>query len=120
MAEKMTKIESLSAIRVFLMEHDAPDFMVDFAQHEVDLLVNRAEKRKPSISKATAENAKIREQLFDLIAEAESPVTSADLAEISGMSVNKVAGLLRDLVKENRINKSVDKKKSFYSIKAGD
>lgn len=115
MENKMTKVQSLTAIRDLLTAQGV-DTYTEFLDHEIALLVKRSENRKPSQSKTTKENAEVREKLFDAIAMAETPVSSADLSALTGLSVNKVAGLLRGLVTDGRIKTTKDKKRTLYSL----
>ena len=79
-----------------------------------DTLVKRAEKAKTAPhkpSKATLANAEMMGKIVDFLATQSEPLTSAEIAEQTGLDVRKVRGLIgrSDAVKAVRINSKLTK-----------
>lgn len=92
--------------------------LVDFINHELELL-DRKSSGKPT--KNQVENDGI---MYDIITELErigNKVTITDLQNQSEIlkdySNQKLSALLKKLVESDKVEKTVDKKKSYFSIK---
>lgn len=93
--------------------------VVEFAQHEIELLERKASKSTQT--KVQKENEILIEQLFDALAEMEKPVTITEFqklssAEVATLSNQKLSSLLKKLCDENRVVKTTEKKKSYFSV----
>lgn len=93
--------------------------VIDFAQHEIELLERKASKSTQT--KVQKENEILIEQLFDALAEMEKPVTITEFqklssAEVATLSNQKLSSLLKKLCDEKRVVKTTEKKKSYFSV----
>lgn len=91
--------------------------IVDFLNHEIELLSKKSNVK----TKTQKENEVLVERVFDALVAVGRPVTVSELqgadAEIGDMSNQKVSALLKKLVDAERVVKTVDKKKSYFSVK---
>lgn len=91
--------------------------IVDFLNHEIELLSKKSNVK----TKTQKENEVLVERVFDALVVVGRPVTVSELqgadAEIGDMSNQKVSALLKKLVDAERVVKTVDKKKSYFSVK---
>lgn len=91
--------------------------IVDFLNHEIELLSKKSNVK----TKTQKENEVLVERVFDALVTVGRPVTVSELqgadAEIGDMSNQKVSALLKKLVDAERVVKTVDKKKSYFSVK---
>jgi len=115
MANKMTKVEMFNAIKA-VAEVSANSDMVAFIDHEIELLNRKAQNKKPT--KTQEENESIKaEILANLTSEG---VTVTELQgksdALSALSNQRVSALLRQLVEAKEVVKTVDKKKSYFSL----
>ena len=119
MEKKMTKKEMFNLIANAMKENDD---VVAFCKHEIELLEKKASKS--SQTKTQKENAILIESIFSALATVGRPVTITELQtevdEMSSYSNQKLSALLKKLVDCGRVVKTVDKKKSYFSIATDD
>lgn len=117
---KVTKKERFEMIKEIVLnacvENEAE--MIEFIDNEINLLnKKRASGAKTATQK---ENEVLVERLYEVLAEIGRPVTVSELQkendEFRAMSNQKVSALMKKLSDAERVNKTVDKKKSYFSI----
>ena len=120
--KKLTKMNKFEMVMEILVngEFDNKDLLIEFVQHEMDLLAKKNSTgtvRKPS--KTQQENAEyvaiIEEMLLD-----QTPRTISDIqAEneiFAEMTNQKMSALLKKLVDSQKVIKFVEKKKTYFQI----
>ena len=119
MEKKMTKKEMFNLIANAMKENDD---VVAFCKHEIELLEKKVSKSGQT--KTQKENAILIERVFSALATVGRPVTIAELqtevVEMSNYSNQKLSALLKKLVDCDRVVKTIDKKKSYFSIVTDD
>lgn len=94
--------------------------MVEFLNHEIELLERKASKSTQT--KTQKENEGIKEIILNTLTEISKPVTITELqnanTELAEFSNQKISALLKQLVDSKVIDKMIDKKKSFFSVKS--
>ena len=111
----MTKKEMFVEI-VNLAKENGRDDIVEFCNHEVELL----SKKRSDNSKAKAEADARAEKVFLALSEMDKPVTITELLkltsdeEVAGYSNQRVSALIRKL--GDRVVKTMDKKTAYFSI----
>lgn len=117
---KITKRERFEMIKEIVLnacvENEAE--MIEFIDNEINLLnKKRASGAKTATQK---ENEVLVERLYEVLAEIGRPVTVSELQkendEFGAMSNQKVSALMKKLTDAGKVNKTVDKKKSYFSI----
>ena len=92
--------------------------LVDFIDHELELLDRKSSKS--SQTKTQKENETIKEKIIVALREIARPVTVDELrasdANMGEFSNQKLSALLKQLVDTNVVVKTIDKKKSYFSI----
>lgn len=115
---KITKKEMFTEILALVKDNKA---MVDFINHEIELL----DKKKSSGSKKAKEtkdaNQKLADDLYIALAELDIPVTISEFQKESksGLAIlsnQKLSYLLRLLVSEGRVIRTEEKKKAYFSV----
>ncbi len=121
MTKKMTKKEMFAVIAETIerMEVDNKAEMLNFIDHEIELLNKKS--GKSGQTKTQKENEIFKEQLITAFAEMTEPVTISEFmekstSEVAKLSNQKLSALLNQLVKAERMVKTVEKKKSYFSI----
>lgn len=115
MANKTTKREVINAM---LAEEViiANDTYKAYLEHELELLDKKAANKKPS--KTQEENVEIKAEIVSVLSEEKATVselmTKSDI--LKGLSNQKISALLRQLVEEGKAVKTIDKKKSYFTI----
>ena len=120
MAKKMTKRDYFNRILSYAHEEDK-----EFLEHELDLLDKKnAADRKPSAKLIAKRNADA-DLRAAIVTEMEMGVkyTAADmvkalptLAAVEGMTAAKVSYLMRDLSADGSVVKTVEKRRTYYSL----
>lgn len=105
---KMLEVEAIASNELF----------VEFINHELELLDRKSSKSTQT--KTQVENEGIKNAIVESLERVAKAVTITELQELDSEMANysnqKLSALLKQLVKENRVVKTVDKKKSYFSI----
>lgn len=115
--KKITKKEMFAMI----MEVEgvkANEDMVNFIKHEIELLEKKSSKSGQT--KTQKENEGILVAITEALAEVSAPVTITELqAQVPAMaeySNQKLSALMKKLVDSKVVVKTIDKKKSYFSL----
>ena len=117
--KRVTKKEYFGMVREIVEASgvENKEDILAFIDREVELL----SKRKNGETKAQKENAELMEVVYNKLTEMGRAVTATEifneLRDNEAITSNqKVSALLKKLVDEERIVKTADKKKSYFSI----
>lgn len=90
--------------------------MVEFLDHEIELLDKKARNKKPT--KTQEENEGIKVEILNVLTNEGMTVTEIQSKSdvLGSLSNQRVSALLRQLVDANVVVKSVDKKKSYFAL----
>ena len=93
--------------------------IVDFCNHEIELLANRKSSKK-GMTKVQKENEGVKASIVEALAGFEEGVTVSDLIKssegLSEYSNQKISALLRLLITEGKVEKTMSGKKAFFSL----
>ena len=113
----MTKKEMFETIATVNADNEE---IVNFCKHEIELLANRKNSGKRSLTATQKANLVIMEKIVQALALFDHPVTVTELmdnsADLEGYSCQKLSALLKKLVEDGRVVKDLDGKKAFYGI----
>lgn len=94
------------------------DELVNFINHEIELLDKKANSKTPS--KTQIANESIKETIKNVLVESARPMTITDIQaqnnELAELSNQKISALLTQLVNEKVVVRTVDKKKAYFTI----
>ena len=112
---KMTQRDYFNEIIALAEANDRSD-LVEFAEGRIALLDKKASAKKPT--KTQEENIAIKTEIMSVLTN--EGVTVSDLQSksdvLGSLSNQRVSALLRQLVAEEKVVKTVDKKKSFFAL----
>lgn len=117
MAEKkITKREQFAELKAMAETAGRTD-LVDFINHEIELLVKKSSK------KAKPENEEMYKEVISVLAGFDRPVTVSEILasgmlDIAKYSNQRITALLKKGIENNEVVKVIDKKKSLFSIKS--
>ena len=120
MTKKMTKKEMFAMVMevVEVAEVENKASMMDFLAHEIELLERKSSSPKKSATQV--ENEKIMIVLLESLAEVGEPTTLTGLWEkvprTKEYSNQKMSALMKKLIDEGKVVKTIDKKKSYFSL----
>lgn len=119
---KITKRDNYMALSALVSASDAPNKaqLLDFIAHEVDLLDRKASKASGTVSKTAQENEVIKAHILSALETAEKALTITEFQgafpEFADYSNQKMSALFSQLVKAGKVDKTIDKKKSYFSL----
>ncbi len=118
--KKITKKDMFNEVIAIAESLDRQD-IVDFAKHEIELLEKKASKS--SQTKTQKENEVLLGQLELALAEFDRPVTISEFMkesshEVATLSNQKLSALMKKLVDGGKVEKTVEKKKSYFALKS--
>lgn len=115
MANKKTQKDFFKDI-IAMAEEMGRDDIVDFAKGRIEALEKKAGSKKPT--KTQAENVALKDIILSVMSDEGMTVTEIQLKDnvLGDLSNQKVSALIRQLVDEGKVVKTVDKKKSFFSL----
>lgn len=94
--------------------------LVDFINHELELLNRKSSKS--TLSKTQVENNSIKDIIMNVLQESAKPMTITDIQasneDLKEYSNQKISALLKQLVDSQVVDKKIDKKKSYFTIKS--
>ena len=120
MANKITKREIIKAM---LEEQvvQANETYMGFLTHELELLDNKSANRKPT--KNQADNVAFKRIILATMAEMDRAATVSEIqaedSALGSLSNQRVSALIRQLVEEGKVIKSIDKKRTLFALVPG-
>lgn len=119
-----TRKEMFTSVSDFLAQHDADTDLIDFINHQIELLDNKKESKKQS--KEQEENVTYSNAIYEQMA-FERKYSAAELMKElpavgdwnanheTELSVQKLASLLKPLVDGGKVIKTTEKRRVFYT-----
>ena len=116
MNKKLTKRDHFTAL-LALAEVQNDQTLVDFINHELELLTKKnSTERKPTAAQKENEGIKA----IILAALTTTPTSISDLqkkdAALAEISNQKISALLRQLIIDNKVVRTEDKKKALFAL----
>jgi HSP90 family molecular chaperone len=117
MANKITKVQMFEMIKAEVADNKD---MVEFINHEIELLNKKSANKKPT--KIQEQNEVLKDKIVEVLGNYSNGVTASEVlasdSVFTGLSNQKISALLKALVEEGKVAKTVDKKKSIFSLVA--
>lgn len=115
--KKLTKKDYFKELKELVIDRQD---LVDFIDHEIELLTKKGSKSTPT--KTQVENEAIKEKIVATLVELDRYATITDIqnanTELADLSNQKVSALLKQLVDTNVVEKMLDKKKAYFKASA--
>ena len=115
--KKMTKKDYFNELRELVIDRQD---LVDFIDHEIELLSKKGSRTAPT--KTQVENENIKNVIVDTLKALDRPVIITELQsanpELANYSNQKISALLKQLVEANQVLRQVDKKKAYFKASA--
>lgn len=117
MANKMTKKDYFNQL-LAIKEVSANEDLVGFINHEIELLAKKS--GKSGQTKTQKENEVILKTIVECLATDRTPMTITELqgayTELANFSNQKLSALMKKLVDNGTVTKTIDKKKSYFVL----
>ena len=122
MEKKLTKRDYFNQIINLATANDRED-IVEFAKHEIELLDKKKSNGKAKVNETMDKNVEL---VYERLSTYGGKATATELIAKGGLeplsndsgviTTQKVASYLNKLVAQGRVNKVVDKKKTYFSV----
>lgn len=117
MANKITKKDRYTEM-ISLFEEMGRTDLVEFCQHEVELVTKKSGNRKPSA--VSEQDERLKAITVEVLSDMEKGGTVSDISkgheELRGLSNQKMAAILKKLIEDGKVVKEMDKKKAIFSL----
>lgn len=124
---KVTKKDYFNALRNLVVGTEKVEnktALIDFIDNELALLAKKANSAKSKPSKSQVENESIKEAIIAALNKAEKALTITEFQtaypEFAEYSNQKLSALFKQLVDAGEVEKTVVKKKSYFSVTVSD
>ena len=115
MAEK--KITKRMVLEYILKEYATDTMVVEYATHEIELLDKKASTKVAT--KNQKENVEIKDIILSVLTD--TPARIADIQarneKLATLSNQKMTSLITQLIKEEKVERVVDKKNSLFKLR---
>lgn len=114
MEKKITKREVINAM---LAEEviASNEVYTNFLNHEIELLNKKSASHKST--KTQEANVVIKDNILEVLANAEEGMTATDIAKAVDITVQKASSLLKQMVENDKTAaKTMDKRKALFSV----
>ncbi len=112
----MTKKEMYANIATLLADNTE---VVEFCNHEVELLDNRKSSKKGMTATQKA-NIEVKANIIDILNDTEEAMTVTEILQdgrMEGFTNQKISALLRQLMAEGLVDKVIEGKKARFCVK---
>ena len=111
----MTKREMFEVIATAMADNAE---VVEFCNHEVELLEKRYANKSNKPSKKQVENEALKGRIVEVLESADAPMTISEIKEGLGedFTSQKISALLTQLVKAETVVKTYEKKVAYFGI----
>ena len=111
--KKMTKKEKFAMVKEYVLDNP---MLVEFIDNEINLLTKKASSSAKTQTQKANEN--IKEKIVELLKSKDMQYTITEFQnafeDMSEYSNQKLSALFTQLVNEKKVEKTVDKKKSYF------
>ena len=111
--KKLTKKDYFKELKELVIDRQD---LVDFIDHEIELLSKKSSKSVPT--KTQVENEKFKEKIVATLVELDKYATITEIqnanTELADLSNQKMSALLKQLFDNKVIDKVIDKKKAYF------
>lgn len=113
MANKVTKVERISnIINAYAISGEDKEFLL----HEIELINKRNASKSGKPTKKQTENETVKQSIYEAM-EVGKPYTATDIATALNLpSPQKASALLKQMVDAGVVAKSVDKRRSYFTL----
>lgn len=111
--KKLTKKEKFAMIKEYIADNE---MLMEFVDNEINLLTKKASSSAKS--KNQVENENIKEKIVELLKSTDMQYTITEFQnafeDMKAYSNQKLSALFTQLVSENKVERIVDKKKTYF------
>lgn len=126
---KVTKKENFeNLLKIKEVKNNAE--LVEFIEHEIELLNRKSASRKLGITKASQQNIEIMQKIKEVLTKQNEPIMIKDLLkntelseyiyedkdEIKTLTSQKISALIKKMLDNGEVKRTVEKSNAYFSI----
>lgn len=121
-----TRKEMFTSVSDFLAQHDADTALIDFINHQIDMLSRKSADGEKKLTKEQEQNLVYTEQIYQTM-EPDRRYSVPELMKIlpfieeynesheNDFSMQKFTSLVKPLIEANKVIKTTEKRKVYYT-----
>lgn len=121
-----TRKEMFTSVSDFLASHDADAALIDFINHQIDLVSRKSATGEKKLTKEQEQNLAYTEQIFQTMETGRRYSVAELMKELpfieeyndtheNDFSMQKFTSLVKPLIESGRVIKTVEKRKTYYT-----
>lgn len=118
--EKATKKDMYNILLTLNAVKEVPE-LVKFVENEISLLDNKKAKAQEKRAKNSGDNAVLQKEIVEVLLKKAKSMRIAEIqkgnAKLENLSNQKMSSLLKGLVERGEVEKTIEKKLAYFSIK---
>lgn len=118
--EKATKKDMYNILLALDAVKEVPE-LVKFVENEISLIDSKKTKAQEKRAKSSGDNAKLQNEIIEVLLTKTKPIRIAEIqkgnAKLENLSNQKMSSLLKGLVERGEVEKTIEKKLAYFSIK---
>ena len=118
--EKATKKDIYNILLTIDAVKEVPE-LVKFVENEISLLDNKKAKAQEKRAKSSGDNAILQNEIIEVLLTKTKPVRIAEIqkgnAKLENLSNQKMSSLLKGLVEIGKVEKTIEKKLTYFAVK---
>lgn len=118
--EKATKKDMYNILLALDAVKEVPE-LVKFVENEISLIDSKKAKAQEKRAKSSGDNAKLQNEIIEVLLTKTKPIRIAEIqkgnAKLENLSNQKMSSLLKGLVERGEVEKTIEKKLAYFSIK---
>lgn len=111
----MTKVQMFNAIAEIPAVAEM-EGAVDFLHKEAELVSKRNSRKSSTPTKTQKENESLKEKILEAMANSENAMTATEVGKVLGLTPQKVSALMKQLIETGKVEKTKDKKVTYFSL----
>lgn len=111
----MTKVQMFNAIAEIPAVTEM-EGAVDFLHKEAELVSKHNSRKSSTPTKTQKENEAVKEKILEAMANSENAMTATEVGKVLGLTPQKVSALMRQLIEVGKVEKTKDKKVTYFSL----
>ena len=114
MEKKVTIIENMNAVKMFLVEHNASNELIDFMSSRIELQERKRASKSTELTETQKENLILKDKVYAYV-QANPKATAKAIASHFGISSQKLTPIMSKLLVDGSVVFETVKKIKYFS-----
>lgn len=114
MEKKVTIIENMNAVKMFLIDNGASNELIDFMNSRIELQERKRASKSAELTETQKENLILKDKVYDYV-QANPKATAKSIAQHFGISSQKLTPIMSKLLADGSVVFETVKKIKYFS-----